>query len=224
MRKGLSATAAVLVAVIFFLLVSLPPRPRIVPIGDAALAQRTVAGAYHIHSVRSDGAAIAGDRGGGGARRIEVRHPHRPWGWHRRSGCAGIHRRRAVHRRGRAQHEWRPLRRAGTWTGTLSARRGPSRGRRRCLAAGRVRFRGAPGLEPTRARLERLDAAIRRDRMDERGQRMAQRDSCAPRASGFRLLRAARPGARVHTRSTGIEPGALGRAHVDEAGVLDCRP
>ena len=59
MRKRLIVTAAVLVAVIFFL--SCPSRQghAIVPIADAALAQRTVAGAYHIHSVRSDG---SGDR------------------------------------------------------------------------------------------------------------------------------------------------------------------
>jgi hypothetical protein len=52
-------TAAALAAVIVFLLVSLPPEPRFVQIADAALAQRTVAGAYHVHSVRSDG---SGDR------------------------------------------------------------------------------------------------------------------------------------------------------------------
>src|SRR3954466_16340825 len=57
--KALMTTAAVLVAVIFFLLVSLPPKPRLIQLADAALAQRTVAGAYHIHSVRSDG---SGDR------------------------------------------------------------------------------------------------------------------------------------------------------------------
>src|SRR4051812_6438034 len=57
--RALMTTAAVLVAVVFFLLVSLPPKPRVIQLADAALAQRTVAGAYHIHSVRSDG---SGDR------------------------------------------------------------------------------------------------------------------------------------------------------------------
>lgn len=48
-------TAAVLAAVIFFLLFSLPPPPRFVQVEDPALRQRTIAGAYHVHSVRSDG-------------------------------------------------------------------------------------------------------------------------------------------------------------------------
>ncbi len=50
-------TAAVLVAVIFFLLATLPAVPRSVPATvDVDLQRRTVAGAYHIHSTRSDGA------------------------------------------------------------------------------------------------------------------------------------------------------------------------
>jgi hypothetical protein len=60
MRKALIPTAAVLAAVIFFLLGTLPPRPRAVLWGgDPDLARRTIAGAYHIHTTRSDG---AGDR------------------------------------------------------------------------------------------------------------------------------------------------------------------
>jgi hypothetical protein len=59
MRKALTLTAAVLAAVIVFLLVSLPPAPRLVAVEDVVLAQRTVAGAYHVHSLRSDG---GGDR------------------------------------------------------------------------------------------------------------------------------------------------------------------
>ena len=59
MRKALILTAAVLAAVIFFLFVTLPARPRSVPAPDAELARRTVAGGYHIHTTRSDG---SGDR------------------------------------------------------------------------------------------------------------------------------------------------------------------
>lgn len=59
MRKVLIVTAAALAAVIFFLLLTLPSRPVTVPAADGALAARAVAGAYHIHTVRSDG---AGDR------------------------------------------------------------------------------------------------------------------------------------------------------------------
>jgi hypothetical protein len=59
MRKAMSVTAAALAAVIFFLLVTLPPKPLAVPVQDAGLAGRTVPGAYHIHTTRSDG---AGDR------------------------------------------------------------------------------------------------------------------------------------------------------------------
>ena len=51
-------TAAIVVAVIFFLLATLPPQPiRVAATIDPDLQRRTVAGAYHIHSTRSDGAA-----------------------------------------------------------------------------------------------------------------------------------------------------------------------
>jgi hypothetical protein len=51
-------TAAVLAAVIFFLLVTLPPAPARVGGSSAGadLVRRTAAGAYHIHTSRSDGA------------------------------------------------------------------------------------------------------------------------------------------------------------------------
>ena len=49
-------TAAVVVAVIFFLLTTLPAGPQSVAATvDPNLQRRTVAGAYHIHSTRSDG-------------------------------------------------------------------------------------------------------------------------------------------------------------------------
>ncbi|MEO8077325.1 MAG: hypothetical protein ABI818_13420, partial [Acidobacteriota bacterium] len=57
MRKALFLTAAVLAAVIFFLLATLPQPPRAVAwTGDPGLARRTIAGAYHVHTTRSDGA------------------------------------------------------------------------------------------------------------------------------------------------------------------------
>jgi len=51
-------TAAVLVAVIVFLLASLPAQPVRMPLEDVDpdLMRRTIAGAYHIHTTRSDGA------------------------------------------------------------------------------------------------------------------------------------------------------------------------
>ena len=53
-------TAALAAAVVIFVLLTLPPRPAILPwSGDPALASRTIAGAYHVHSSRSDG---RGDR------------------------------------------------------------------------------------------------------------------------------------------------------------------
>jgi hypothetical protein len=59
-RKVLISTAAVLAAVIFFLFATLPATPRaVVWTGDPGLPARTIAGAYHIHTVRSDG---SGDR------------------------------------------------------------------------------------------------------------------------------------------------------------------
>jgi hypothetical protein len=60
MRKVLLVTAALVAAVIFFVIATLPPRPRSVTnTVDADLQRRTLSGAYHIHSTRSDG---AGDR------------------------------------------------------------------------------------------------------------------------------------------------------------------
>lgn len=58
MKKVALVTAALVVAVIFFLLATLPPRPvRLSSAVDPDRGARTVAGAYHIHSNRSDGAA-----------------------------------------------------------------------------------------------------------------------------------------------------------------------
>src|SRR6478609_11843909 len=58
MKKVALVTAALVVAVIFFLLVTLPPRPvRLAAQADPDKTRRTIAGAYHIHSNRSDGAA-----------------------------------------------------------------------------------------------------------------------------------------------------------------------
>ena len=56
MRKVSLVTAAIVVAVIFFLLMTLPPRPiAVAATVDPDLQRRTIAGAYHIHSTRSDG-------------------------------------------------------------------------------------------------------------------------------------------------------------------------
>jgi len=58
MRKVALVTAAIVAAVIFFLLATLPPRPRQTNVTvSPELMRRTVSGAYHIHSTRSDGAA-----------------------------------------------------------------------------------------------------------------------------------------------------------------------
>jgi hypothetical protein len=51
-------TAAIVAAVIFFLLATLPPQPARTNVAvSPELSRRTVSGAYHIHSTRSDGAA-----------------------------------------------------------------------------------------------------------------------------------------------------------------------
>ena len=59
-RNALRLTAAVLAAVFLWLLATLPPRPVVASgaVADAIRA-RTVAGAFHVHSTRSDG---SGDR------------------------------------------------------------------------------------------------------------------------------------------------------------------
>ncbi len=57
MKKVGLVTATIVVAVIFFLLATLPPLPvRLIGGIDPDWQRRTVAGAYHIHSTRSDGA------------------------------------------------------------------------------------------------------------------------------------------------------------------------
>jgi hypothetical protein len=51
-------TAAALAAVIFFLLLTLPPAAEHLPLTlDADLTRRTIPGAYHVHTTRSDGIA-----------------------------------------------------------------------------------------------------------------------------------------------------------------------
>jgi hypothetical protein len=58
MRKVALVAAAIVAAVIFFLLATLPPQPARTNVAlSPELARRTVGGAYHIHSTRSDGAA-----------------------------------------------------------------------------------------------------------------------------------------------------------------------
>src|SRR5262245_42165313 len=60
MQRALAATAAVLAAVVFFLLATLPGAPRnAVWRGSDETGRRTVAGAFHVHSTASDG---SGDR------------------------------------------------------------------------------------------------------------------------------------------------------------------
>lgn len=70
MRKAALATAAALAAVFFFLLATLPPRPFTIPLDDVepGLRNRTVAGAYHLHTTRSDGAGIKADVAAAAAR------------------------------------------------------------------------------------------------------------------------------------------------------------
>ena len=58
MKRALGATAAVLAAVVLFLLVSLPRPPRVAAWrGGDDLPRRTIAGALHVHSSVSDGSA-----------------------------------------------------------------------------------------------------------------------------------------------------------------------
>src|SRR5882672_12102229 len=58
MKKVALVTAAVMVAVIFFVLATLPPKPiAVTSTVDPDVQRRTIAGAYHIHSTRSDGAS-----------------------------------------------------------------------------------------------------------------------------------------------------------------------
>lgn len=60
MRTFITTTAALVAAVVVFLLVTIPPTPASATwSGDPAIPLRTVAGAYHVHTTRSDG---AGDR------------------------------------------------------------------------------------------------------------------------------------------------------------------
>ena len=70
MRRVVLATAAVLAAVFFFLLASLPPRPLAIPIDtvDRDLRSRTVSAVYHIHTRQSDGAGTKEDVAAAAAR------------------------------------------------------------------------------------------------------------------------------------------------------------
>ena len=69
-RRVVVVTAAVLAAVVFFLLATLPPRTLRASIEgvDRELRARTVAGAYHVHTARSDGAGSKEDVAAAAAR------------------------------------------------------------------------------------------------------------------------------------------------------------
>jgi hypothetical protein len=60
-RKTVLTTAALVAAVVIFVLATLPPRPADIPLDavDPSVVARTASGAFHIHTDRSDG---AGDR------------------------------------------------------------------------------------------------------------------------------------------------------------------
>lgn len=69
MRRALVVTAVFVTAVIFFVLVTLPPRPRLVAVDlDPDLVRRTIPGAYHVHTTRSDGASDKATVAGAAAR------------------------------------------------------------------------------------------------------------------------------------------------------------
>ena len=70
MKKFVLVTAAALAAVFFFLVSSLPPRPIRIPLDsvDVQLRGRTLSGAYHIHTTRSDGAGSKADVAAAAAR------------------------------------------------------------------------------------------------------------------------------------------------------------
>jgi hypothetical protein len=54
-RRGIAL--AILAAALFLILAALPARPKRAAGGDPGLAQRTVGGAFHVHTTRSDGSA-----------------------------------------------------------------------------------------------------------------------------------------------------------------------
>lgn len=58
LRRFVLAAMAILALAAIFLLATLPPRPAVVPLDglDPHLLRRTVSGAYHVHTLRSDGA------------------------------------------------------------------------------------------------------------------------------------------------------------------------
>ena len=70
MKRLSIATAAALAAVVLFLLATLPPAPRHFPLdgADPDLTRRTIRGAYHIHTTRSDGAESVDDVAAAAAR------------------------------------------------------------------------------------------------------------------------------------------------------------
>ena len=58
MRKALTLTAAIMAAVVLLLLITRPPAPALTaPEAPADIGQRTIAGAFHVHTTTSDGTA-----------------------------------------------------------------------------------------------------------------------------------------------------------------------
>ena len=224
-RKVLIATAAVLAAVVFFLLATLPAAPSgVVWTGDPGLPARTIAGAYHIHTLRSDGsgdrAAVAAAASRAGLAFViltdhgdATRTPDPP------AYVDGVLCIDAVEISTSGGHYVA----LGLRARAVPAGRGAVRRRRRRRAAGWVRLRSPPGFGEARAGLDGLDDADRRRRVAERRQRVAGRVAFAARARPARLRGAARTCARLDSRSAGADPGAVGRADGAASGRRHCR-
>ena len=225
MRKALMMTAAVLAAVIFFLLVSLPPRPRLVQVADAALAQRTIAGAYHVHSVRSDGSGnretIAAAAARAGLKFVIItdhgdgtRVPDAP------AYIAGVLCIDAVEISTTGGHY------VALGLGPAPY---PLGGQAAAVVEDVARLGGfgfAAHPDSTRTELAWSDWTLPFDGIEWVNADSEWRNETRPRLARvvFDYLVTARTRARVHSGPAGRQPGAVGRAHGDAAGLVDCRP
>ena len=99
-----------------------PPPAATTPAPRGGHETTTVRGAYHVHSVASDGTGSIDEIAAAAARAgLQFRHPHRSRRRHARAGTAALSIGRAVHRGRRGEHERRAPRRARRAALALSA-------------------------------------------------------------------------------------------------------
>ena len=204
LKSSLLTLVAVIAASVFLFAWAIPPRPPAVDVSQwGDLAARTVAGAYHVHTTRSDGlgdrTAVASAAARAGLKFViltdhgDATRPPDPPGY-----LEGVLVLDGVEiSTDQGHYVAFDMPRAPYPLGGAARDGGRGRG-----AARRVRRRGPPGFAQAAAALDRRSRADRRHRVAQHRQRVARRIHGTAGARGDRLLPPPRTGAGQPVRSS----------------------